>query len=83
MQKLDFYITLKPVANGAWNFHLQTDDAMLKSGYYSPLASYISSARAVKTALEEAQKIARQFGRKPAKVTIISEDERAFLPRGS
>ena len=82
MQELDFYITLKPLKNGAWNFHLSTDDATLKSGYHSPLASYESPSRAVYFALLEAQKIARRFNRKPAKVTILSEDERAFLPKG-
>jgi|GEM_PF-5733675 len=83
MQNLDFYITLYPLKKGAWNFRLSTDDATLKSGYHSPLASYESPSRAVYFALQEAQKIAHRFKRKPAKVTVLSEDERAFLPKGS
>ena len=61
-RKIDFTLKLIPLESGGWNFWLSTDDDHLKSGYYSPLSSYINPERAVRQAREHAGRIALSAG---------------------
>lgn len=61
-RKIDFRLYLIPLASGGWNFWLSSADDHIRSGYFSPLASYIDPERAVRQAREHAAQIARRIG---------------------
>ena len=61
MRKIDFNLYLIPLESGGYNFDLKVAGPVRTPGYFSPLASYIDRARAIRWARHHAQIIVRQF----------------------